>query len=1462
MKLNKRFILGSFFLLSYLFTIAQSHSHATNYPAPKGPFTFIQNKGQWQKAVDFKCPIPSGNLYLEKNRLVYNFIDFSPVSHNHASHDEKHVEFNPKTDKLNGHCFFVNFKNGNQNAINIGRSKQSGIHNYYLGNDPTKWASNVPLYSEVITSEIYPGIDLHSGNSNGQLKFEFFVAPEARTNQIQLEYVGVSDLKLKNNELIIKTSLGQINEEEPIAYQIIGDNKVLIDCEYNLNGNVVSFDFPKGYDSNYELVIDPTLMFSTYSGSFADNFGFTATYDSEGYLYSGSIAFAQNQIYPTTPGAFQTTFQGGADTTITGRPPAVGNDIAISKYDTSGTQFIYSTYIGGSANEVPHSLVVNSFDELYIFGTTSSTDFPVSTNAFQSKMNTPQQANWRIISGMGVFYNQGSDLFVLKLSKDGKNLLAGTYLGGSSMDGVNDVENISQHTLRYNYADDVRGEIDIDNEDNVYVVSCTNSNDFPMRGNSYDQSFNGGGQDGIVIKLKPELDSIIWSSYLGGNGLDAIYSLAIDKNNDVYVAGGTTSNDTAQFPSGSNPNHVLSKQGRSEGFITHFKSDGSQVLNSTFYGTENYDQIYFVELDRKNNVFVLGQTEDSTNYFIKNAAYNHPREGVFISKLTPQLDSIFWSTTIGSIGTTAGRSRPQLSPTAFLVDVCNSVYFSGWGGITNNAGTGLTNNFSAFPAGLDTTADAYQGSTDNNDFYLCAISDDASFLIYGSYFGGNLSGEHVDGGTSRFDKKGIIYQSVCAGCGGNSDFPILPNPGAVSVTNKSGNCNNAVFKMDFKPPAVISEFQVPKRICIRDSVKLTNLSKEMSTPQFFWDFGNGDTSHQENPTVYYTSDGTYTITLAISDTGSCNFSDTSSKTVTVELPKAPVTLNPDTICQFESTVLGTSLDSNNQFLWTPGKDLNDSTKMNPTASPLNSTNYLLQSFTDVCIDSFYQFLQVDSSILASVLIPDSICAPDSLTLINQGFTTQGTNYNWIIPGVTNSTLESPTVYFNQKGIYPVLLIISDSLSCNRIDTNLVNLSVLEDSSYTLPVVANCNSLGIEIGIASNSNFSYSWTPTTGLSDSTSANPVSNFNTDLNYSLYVDRGVCTDTLFQSVLVDSIALKAPNDTDVCDFNNQLLLLANSFGLANAFIWSSNSTFSDSLNTSISDSTASVKPAGFSSTYYSKVISSRGCELNDSSVIRINNFGIIVDSTQSICNGDTIQLSITSLVPNDSLTVLWNPYQHMIGRNDTSHILVNPPSDITYFVTAENRIKCLTKDSILVKVSQLNVGNTQLTASKDTILKNQSSILNALPSGFSYSWQPGDGLSNTSSSEVSASPDTSTTYSVRIYDEDFPNCEITQKTTITVEELRCEEPWLFIPNSFSPDGNGKNDILYFRGRYIDQLDLKIFNRWGELVFKTQDVNQGWDGSHKGKPAQADVYVFYIIATCIDGQEFEKKGDVTLIR
>lgn len=1446
-----------FSLIASTLLLAHSGHQQTKSESSYGyQFKFIKNQGQFNSPILYKAKIPSGDLFVENNRLVYDFKDLSSIGKNH-SHGAT-PDPNWRNKPIQAHCFYVNFINSNSNCSLEENDKFEEFHNYFLGNDKRKWAANVPLFGGLNHKDLYPSIDMHSGTKDGKLKFEFLVKVGGNPNDIELEYEGLEKIQIKKGELYLNTSLGEIVEEQPYAYQIINGQEVQVNCTYSLVSNKIKFNLPNGYNADYELIIDPTLIFSTYSGSFSDNFGVTATYDSQGYLYSGSLVFgAVGNGYPTTPGAYQTTFAGGAG--------IGGVDINISKYDTTGTKFIYSTYLGGNEDEMPHSLVVNSRDELYIFGTTSSQNFPTDSNSIQQKMNNPTTGNSIGFLGLGVNYTYGTDLFVFKLSSDGKQRLASTFLGGSSSDGVNDTTVVPSHTLRYNYADEIRGEIDIDKNDNIYVATCTYSSDFPMVGNSFDTTFNGGGQDGIIIKMTNNLDSILWSSYLGGSGKDAIYSLAIDHGNNIYVAGGTTSRDTAQFKTGANKNHLTYGGGRSDGFLTKITADGSTILGSTYYGTTQYDQIYFVELDKKGFVYIYGQTEDTTDFYLKDALYGKSKEGVFITKLSAGLDTTHWSTLIGTGGSTSTLARPQLAPSAFLVDVCNSIYFSGWGGATNNASFGgfnvINNNLSRFVTGMDTTSDAYKKTSNGNDFYLGAISSDASFLQYGSFYGGNLSDEHVDGGTSRFDKKGIIYQSVCAGCGGNSDFPILPS-NAVSPTNKSTNCNNAVFKMDFKPPSIIAEFQIPNKICLKDSVTLKNLSKVMKAPQFYWKFGNGDSSTEKSPKVFYTAVGTYNIQLVVIDTSSCNYTDTITKKIIVEFPKPATTIGADSICLGSSKTIGTVLNPNHTFNWSPGNSLDDSTKMNPIASPTINTLYKLEVRTDVCVDTFYQYIEVDSLIKASLTSPDSICAPDSVTFKSLGFVTNNSTYQWKLDGTNAGNSSELKLGFSKKGNYKVMLVVTDPLSCNLSDSMTVDILTLSDSIYNLPNLLSCNRDNPEIGISAVPGYQYRWIPSYGLSDSTISNPNTEANKDVNYQLIVDRGVCMDTVYQQLMHDTISVSATPDTNICTTTGNIHLQMNSYGLGRTFQWSNNIFFTDTIPSSISDSTITPNSILFRNVYYAKTTSSRGCVAIDSSIIRVDSFGIRADSAKKICLGDTIQISVKSLIPNDTLSVLWSPYQFIIGRNDTSHILVNPPKDKLYKVAVENKIRCLVHDSVFIEVSGLNPRAGRVTANPDTIIKNNSTELNAFPKGFRYNWTPNKELSNPTSDNTFAAPDTTTTYQVEVTDPNNGNCKFTKSITIAVEEIHCEEPWLFIPNSFSPNGDGNNDVFYFRGRFISEFNLKVFNRWGELLFETNDVNQGWDGSYKGKQSQADVYVYQVSATCINGENWSKKGDVTLIR
>ena len=239
--------------------------------------------------------------------------------------------------------------------------------------------------------------------------------------------------------------------------------------------------------------------------------------------------------------------------------------------------------------------------------------------------------------------------------------------------------------------------------------------------------------------------------------------------------------------------------------MSKIKYNGSHLQSSTYYGSNEYDQVYFVDLDRYQNTYVFGQTEKQDSTFIDNAQWSIPGSGQFVSKITPDLSQRIYSTVFGS------GTGINISPTAFLVDLCNKMYLAGWGGTVNQYPTYFSN--AGYTHNMPISSDAYQSTTDGSDFYIMVIEDDASGFVYGSYFGGPTSTEHVDGGTSRFDRKGKIYQAICAGCGNNSDLPTYPS-NVVSATNNS-SCNLGVFKMEFDLPYVLADFDQPPIGCER-----------------------------------------------------------------------------------------------------------------------------------------------------------------------------------------------------------------------------------------------------------------------------------------------------------------------------------------------------------------------------------------------------------------------------------------------------------------------------------------------------------------------------------------------------------------------------------------------------------------------------------------------------------------------
>ncbi len=723
--------------------------------AKTGDLQYIQNNGQWQNQIAFSADIYGGRLFLEKNCFTWAFTNESELS------DFKHKG---NADELNNfiikrHAFKTNFMNSNPDVKLSGEHAFDNYYNYFLGNDQTEWHSKVPAFNQVRYENLYDGIDMVIYSQDNSMKYDLIVAPHTSPRTIRINYEGLDKISLNDGNLELTTSLNKIIEYKPYAYQIINGIKIEVPCKFQLWENEVSFIFPEGHNSNYELIIDPaTLIFASYSGSTTDNWGFSATYDAAGNLYGAGVAFAIG--YPVTLGAYQESWAGGTGIYVA--------DIAISKFSPDGTSLIYSTYLGGTGEELPFSMTVNNLNELIVYGVTGSSDFPVTDGIIDDSFN----GGAAITLDYVLNFTDGSDGLISIFNEAGTDLIASTFIGGSGNDALN------AGITEYNYADYSRSSVIHDEEGNIYLASTTASTDLPVSLSAF-QTSAGGGFDGFVAKVNSSLTEIKWLSYLGGSTDDAAYSIHISNENLITVGGGTNSID---FPATSGALNE-SYSGGIDGFVAIINSDASNLLHATYIGTIVYDQVYLLDRDTENSIYITGQTNG--DYPVIGSVYSIPGSSQFITRLDSTLSEIEISTVFGN-----GAAEVNLAPTAFFIDSLNQIYYAGWGGNVNY----VFNPNIGDIIGLPVTADAFKLTTDGSDFYFMLLGSNADSLLYASFFGGELSNEHVDGGTSNFDKNGILYEAVCAGCAGNDDFPVTDD--VVGPENLSANCNLGVLKFD------------------------------------------------------------------------------------------------------------------------------------------------------------------------------------------------------------------------------------------------------------------------------------------------------------------------------------------------------------------------------------------------------------------------------------------------------------------------------------------------------------------------------------------------------------------------------------------------------------------------------------------------------------------------------------------
>jgi gliding motility-associated-like protein len=1015
-------------------------------------FEYTENKGQWNSEVLYKGELHNGAFFLKRNgyRVVqhhpYDFdhVKATMTGHNHqptavgkasatmakasaslvseGGNAGNGQPFGDPVLVLRSHAYDVLFANANPKATSMGLKPLNGVSNYFIGNDPARWATNVKSYGEVLSQEMYPGVDVRYYSENGFLKYDLQVKAQAAVEQIVLQYIGHEKLSIKNGELLVQTSVGVVKEREPYAYQLINGQRKVVGCRFELVGSdKVRFRL-SGYDRNHALIIDPTLVFSSFTGATSDNWGYSATYDLAGNMYAGGISFASG--YPVTLGAYQTVYRGGSNTGESG-----GFDIAIMKFNALGTQRVYATYIGGSGNEQPHSLVTDRAGNLLLAGRTTSSDYPAS-------LSQGPRGQW--------------DIIITRLNSTGSALLGSVVLGGSDDDGVNIKHKYAGGgavpiSLQQNYGDDARSEIIIDQGGNILVASCTRSNNFPLSPNAFQRTLRGA-QDALVLKLNPNLTAVQFATLLGGSADDAAYVLAMSPVGNIYVAGGTASADFPGDKTGTiGPAYF---GGAADGFLAELDPTGSSVIKSCFVGTPGLDQLYGVQFDAAGNVYFMGTS--TGNFPVRNAIFSQNGGKQFIGKVSNDLSTYIYSTVFGT-----NSAVPNISPTAFLVDRCENVYVSGWGGRVLDR---ITPQFpTAGTQGLTVTPDAIQTQTDGKDFYFFVLERDATRQLFGSFFGqldppGVNSTDHVDGGTSRFDPAGTIYQGVCANCGGGQ-FPTTP--GVVGPNNPSGRCNQAVIKIALELSGVRGAIKsnianvdgdtagcIPTTVLFRDTIGLAR--------RYEWDFGDGTTQVTTVPNAdhNYTRAGTYRVRLIAVDSSKCFPRDTSFVTIRIREDVAPVAaaatkLSPCESNSYRFDNLSTAFPGkpfrNNSFTWIFGDNTpplvtgpEPVTHQFPGAGTYDVR--LVLTDTNYCNapDTFRIPLRVSPLVDARFETPPFGCAPYDLVINNTSL--GGQQFQWTFSDGTSSTATNPVKRFEIPGTYTIKLVAIDSSTCNIIDS--------------------------------------------------------------------------------------------------------------------------------------------------------------------------------------------------------------------------------------------------------------------------------------------------------------------------------------------------------------------------------------------------------------------------------------------
>ena len=670
----------------------------------KLPLRFEANRGQTDAQVQFVSQGSGYSLFLTSGEAV--LVLATPVPKLSSPHPVP----GPAADGASPQAVVrLQLAGANAQPVVTQEDELPTRSNYFIGSDPSKWHTNVPNYGRVRYHNVYPGVDLVYYGNQGQLEHDFVVAPGVDPSVVTLAVRGAERLQLEpNGDLAVRTAGGDLRLLKPEIYQVVDGRRRKVPGKYLLEGgNKVGFEIAR-YDRRQQLVIDPVLLYSTYLGGNGRDAAAGIAVDSNGNAYVTGDTGSTN--FPTTTGAFQTDL-------------TANFNVFVTKLNAAGTALVYSTYLGGTGIEdIGKAIAVDSSGDAYVTGLTYSTNFPVTSGAFQTHFG----ANANSWTG-----------FVTKLNATGSALVYSSFLGGSGPDAG--------------------AGISVDSSGTAYITGNTQSSNFPTTAGAFQTAF-AGTEMAFVTKVNSAGSALVYSTYLGGSSSTIAgnlgESIAVDSSGNAFVTGATGSPNFPTTPGA----YQTALVGFGNAFVTKLNSTGTALLYSTYLGAGT-DSGQGIAADSTGNAYVAGTTAQA-NFPTTSGAYQTTCTTggfatTFVTKLNATGTSLLYSTCLGGVSTATTGTRP----TGIALDPSGNAY------VTGNTST----------ADFPTTAGAYQtvlGGPLGNAF-VTELNATGSALVYSTFLGG--SGGNValgSGGDSglgiALDPSGNIY---IAGYTPSSNFP-------------------------------------------------------------------------------------------------------------------------------------------------------------------------------------------------------------------------------------------------------------------------------------------------------------------------------------------------------------------------------------------------------------------------------------------------------------------------------------------------------------------------------------------------------------------------------------------------------------------------------------------------------------------------------------------------------------------